>query len=240
MRRTWLILPVLAVIAAMAVQPAFAQEVVQKWSAYGGYSYLNTTTNNLTENGFNLVMARNTSFRWLSLGADFSHYTGAGSQVQGLPSSLASYLPPQAVAALAGQKLQVPYNASTTNFAAGTQFEYRRKRVTPFLRPYLGLFHMRGEGQSSKIQPPAQIPAAQFAAMLGSIPQAALNRALTQSATNIGYGAGAGIDINFTDRFAVRASCDYIRTALFGDRQNNVRISTGLVRRFGGPVGQSR
>ena len=42
---------------------------------------------------------------------------------------------------------------------------------------------------------------------------------MTQSATNLGYGAGAGTDVNFHDgRYAVRVSCDYIRTALFGGR----------------------
>jgi opacity protein-like surface antigen len=224
MRRTWLIPILLLLTAAMAVQPALSQEVVQKWSAYGGYSYLNTPTNNLSQNGFNLVMAHNTSRRWLALGADFSHYAGSGTQV----------------ASLAGQALQVPYNASTTNFAAGPQLEYRRKWITPFFRPYLGLFHMTAAGQPNKIAPPEGVPAAVFQQMLASIPTATLNSALTKSATNLGYGSGGGADFNLTDLYAVRVSCDYIRTAMFGARQNNVRISTGLVYRFGGPVGESR
>ena len=44
MRQRWLVLMVLIVTAAIAAQPAAAQQVVQKWSAYGGYSYLDTTT----------------------------------------------------------------------------------------------------------------------------------------------------------------------------------------------------
>ena len=129
------------------------------------------------QNGFNLVMARNTRIRWLSLGADSSHYGGSGAQSEGLPGSVASYLPATVAATMAGQQLQIPYNASTTNFAAGTQFEYRRKWVTPFFRPYLGLFHMRGVGQSSKIQPPAGVPAAEFSGIMALIPTAALNQA---------------------------------------------------------------
>jgi len=45
-------------------------------------------------------------------------------------------------------------------------------------------------------------------------------------------GLGGGVDCNVTRRFAWRFQGDYLRTQFFGARQNNVRISTGLVLRF--------
>ena len=45
---------------------------------------------------------------------------------------------------------------------------------------------------------------------------------------------GGGVDIPLTGRLSVRAiQADYLITSAFGDTQHNVRLSTGLVYRFG-------
>jgi Outer membrane protein beta-barrel domain len=45
---------------------------------------------------------------------------------------------------------------------------------------------------------------------------------------------GGGVDYDLTSRFAVRViQFDYLHTALFSEKQNNLRFSTGLVYRWG-------
>jgi hypothetical protein len=241
MRRFIVSLFVLLVAAAIVIQPAAAQEHVQKWSLYSGYSYFNTPSKDLEQHGFNINLARNTHWRWLSIGGDFSHASGSSSQIQGVPVSLAPFVPAPYLPLLSGVQLKVPYDATSTIFAAGTQVEWRHKRITPFARPYLGMFHMNVQGDPNQVIPASGISPAQFQALMASlnIPQATLKKALQLNATMLGYGAGGGMDLNFTDAYALRFTADFIRTPFFGQRQNNVRIAAGLVHRFGGEVGRS-
>ena len=231
------------VLVAVAVQPATAQVSFQKWDMYGGYSYLNTPTNNLTQHGFNTSFGRNIN-KWLALGMDFSHFNGSGPQFASgtelaakIPASLLVGVPPSIIS---GVRLNVPIDASTTTFAAGTQFQVRKNKwVTPFFRPFLGAFHGTAEGNPSKITVaalPPGVPPALFAQLLASIPADVLKKAVTQSDTSLGYGVGGGFDINVSKPVGIRFAADYIRTSLFDKDQNNVRIATGLIYRFGGEV----
>lgn len=54
----------------------------------------------------------------------------------------------------------------------------------------------------------------------------------TGTDSSFAAAAGGGIDINVARRFAWRFQGDYLRTLFFSSRQNNVRVSTGLVVRF--------
>jgi hypothetical protein len=47
------------------------------------------------------------------------------------------------------------------------------------------------------------------------------------------FAAGGGYDLELTRRFTVRVQADYINTNTFGETQNDVRVSTGLVVHFG-------
>lgn len=48
------------------------------------------------------------------------------------------------------------------------------------------------------------------------------------------YALGGGMDYDLSSRFAVRVfQVDYLHTALFSQKQNNFRFSTGLVYRWG-------
>lgn len=212
--RQLLVLFAVALIALIAVQPVHAQVSFQKWDMYAGYTYLHTPTMDLSQHGYNLSFGRNIN-HWLALGMDFSHFNGSGIQTAPLTPSLS---------------LNVPYDASTTTFAAGTQFQVRKvKWVTPFFRPFLGAFHTKAKGKPSQIQLPPGVPSA----ILGMIPASEL----TKSDTILGYGAGGGIDINLSAPIGLRVSTDYIRTSLFDQKQNNVRVSFGLIYRFGGEMG---
>ncbi len=244
--RSLLTTVVVLLFAATVVQSASAQVTYRKWDMYGGYTYLNTPTNSVSQYGYNLSFGHNLN-NWLALGMDFSNFRGEGAQqatggdlASRLPSSVGATLPPQVLAALPGISVNVPAHLSTTTFAAGTQFEVRKiKWVTPFFRPFLGVFHNKAQGQAAQITPvklPTGVTPQMLAAVLASIPKETLDKALTQDATVLGYGAGAGVDINFTRPIGIRFSTDYIRTPLFGARQNNVRIGFGLIYRFGRDV----
>jgi hypothetical protein len=45
---------------------------------------------------------------------------------------------------------------------------------------------------------------------------------------------GGGVDRTLSDRFAFRLQVDYINTHTFDENESNLRVSTGLVYRFGG------
>lgn len=242
MNKVLVLLAVIVLVVAAAL-PASAQVSFQKWDMYAGYSYLNTPTNDLSQHGFNTSFGRNIN-KWVALGLDFSHFNGSGPQIATgtdlaarLPASLLAGVPPSIIS---GVRLSVPVNASTTTFAAGTQFQVRKNKwVTPFFRPFLGAFHGRAEGKPSQITAvtlPAGVPPALFAGLLASIPANVLKTAVTQSDTSLGYGFGGGVDLNITKPVGIRFATDYIRTSLFDKNQNNVRIATGLIYRFGGEV----
>lgn len=245
-RRSLLAVVVIAILTTVVIQSASAQVSFQKWDMYGGYTYLNTPTNSMSQYGYNLSFGRNIN-KWLALGADFSNFSGSGAQAA-TGTDLAAKLPPTVLATLPASlapalpyiKVNVPVNLNTTTFAAGTQFQLRKtKWVTPFFRPFLGAFHAKAQGKPSQItatQVPTGVTPQMLAAVLQSIPQPTLNKALTQDATVLGYGAGLGIDLNITRPIGIRFATDYIRTPLFGARQNNVRIGFGLIYRFGGDV----
>jgi len=52
------------------------------------------------------------------------------------------------------------------------------------------------------------------------------------SDTSFATALGGGIDYRLIRLFAWRLQGDYVHTSFFGNHQNNVRISTGLVFRF--------
>jgi hypothetical protein len=64
---------------------------------------------------------------------------------------------------------------------------------------------------------------------------AARNSVSGATATGFEYGGGAGLDIGLRSHLGVRAfQADYLKVRTFGVYQKDVRVSTGLVWRFGG------
>jgi opacity protein-like surface antigen len=215
--KRFLLASLILMFAFFAVQPATAQQSFQKWDSYFGYSYLNTPDNSISQQGYNMSFGRNIN-HWLALGLDYSHFNGSGMQTAPVLPTLT---------------LHVPYDASTSTFAAGTQFQVRKtKWVTPFFRPFLGAFHSSAKAKPDQIKLPAGIPAAALTQILAAIPASELKK----SDTVLGYGVGMGVDLNITRPIGIRFATDYIRTSLFDEKQNNVRIAVGLIYRFGGDV----
>ncbi len=223
MRR--LTLCVLAFLLVSTLTCFSQQEVITKYSIVAGYSYLDTPSLNLSQRGFNGDLATNV-YPWLSLGFDFSVFTGYSTL---LPSYLNPATQQQLAQALAKMGLPpnaisgVPYTSSTYTYQIGPQFNYRRlSKVTLFVRPALGLLH-------AKIQtyPQGAIATRLVGGLMGA------NLSSADNALFYGFGGGATWEIN--PHFGLRATADLARfdffpTLLNGSR-NGVRLS--IMPKFG-------
>lgn len=245
---------ILLVVAVVVVQPVVAQQYVQKWDMYGGYSELITRSPSvdLSQHGYNFTVGRNINY-WLALGLDFSDFRGndglsasGGDLAARLPSSLVAQVPAVMLQPLAATKFSLPYDASTWTVAVGPQFNLRKNKwATLFGGPFLGAFHNKVVANASNItvtQLPSQLPTgvtpqtyqAFLQGLQASIPA---NQKLTVGdATVMGYGIRAGVDFNVSKPIGVRIASEWIRTPLNHERQNNARIGFGLIYRFGGEV----
>ena len=152
--------------------------------------------------------------RWLSLGGDFSAFSGSGTVLGGnttLAPVLGALLPP-------GVNPAVPFSATTWTFAAGPQIEVRHWRVvTPFVRPFAGAIHEHA----------VLTAAPQLLTVLSSVPGLTLDQ--RDTAPFIGFGGG--FDFAATQHVGLRLAVDYANTHLFKnlltDRRNAVRLSIG-------------
>jgi hypothetical protein len=112
-------------------------------------------------------------------------------------------------------------NASAYTFMYGPTFSYRKRRFDLFGRVLLGAAHARASVTS------------QGAADLAAVGVFATP---TSSQTKFAIAAGGGTDFPFANVLALRLTADWIHSTFsdFGDdRQNNIRVSAGLVYRIG-------
>jgi opacity protein-like surface antigen len=107
-------------------------------------------------------------------------------------------------------------NATAYTFMFGPTFAYRRSaRFVPFARVLLGAANGRVATTSKGA--------------------AAIGMSESFSETHFALAAGGGVDIPISPRVAVRATADWIHTTfpnLVTDRQENFRVSGGVVLRF--------
>ncbi len=206
---------VLAIVISFGVTAA-AQQTVNRFDLFTGYSHLSSPSVNLGQNGFNTSFGVNAN-RWLALGADFSIFTGDGAiplSDTKIASKVIPFLPPGVT------NPSIPFHAKTYTFAAGPQVNIRHfEKVTFFVRPGLGLLHERAE-------------------LMG--PLVALGPVLGLSAkmndTVPFYGVGGGVDVNASKHVGLRFSADFVHTSLFSDlleSRNAVRFSVGPTWKWG-------
>jgi hypothetical protein len=124
-----------------------------------------------------------------------------------------------------GFLIQSPYDATTYTITGGPQFSIRTfKAVTIFVRPSIGLMH-------------ESVTAKPTNAMMTQIVAGLVGPSMKKNDSEIFYGAGGGLDLNFSKHLAVRAQVDIVRVGLFTDllkgSQNNIRFSIGPTFRFG-------
>jgi len=192
------------------------QTEITQFSVIDGYSYLATPSLNLAQHRVDGDFAQNVR-PWLSLGFDFSVFTGYSSL---LPSylnakaqgKLIHLLPPGfPVSAVA-----VPYNSSTYTYQLGPQFNYRRfKHGTFFFRPALGALHATADTTPS----PSVAPL--VGALLGG-------KKLSTSDNTLFYGFGGGATWEITPHFGLRVAADMARFNYFSNLLNGSRTAVRL------------
>lgn len=208
---------VAAAIVAVFTVSASAQQTVNRFDLFTGYSHLTSPSVKLDQNGFNTSFGVNVK-RWLALGADFSVFTGDGGIALSdtkIVAEVTPLLPPGVTNPI------IPFSASTYTFAAGPQINIRRfNKVMFFVRPGLGLLHERAVLKGT------------LAEGLGP----ALGISLKQIDTTYFYGAGGGFDINASKHVGMRFSVDFVHTPLFSSLlqpRNAVRFSVGPTFKWG-------
>ena len=201
----------------------FSQQTeITQYSLISGYSYLHTPSLNLAQRGYNGDIATNVR-PWLSLGFDFSAFSGGSTLLPTYLNSatqtrLLQILPPGIPASM----LAVPYTSSTFTYQVGPQFNYRRlKKLTLFVRPALGLLH-------AKIQ---TNPSAMAAPLVGKL----LGGKLSAADNTVFYGFGGGATWEIHPNFGLRISADLARFNFFPDMLNGSRngLRLSLATKFG-------
>jgi hypothetical protein len=94
------------------------------------------------------------------------------------------------------------------NFLIGPQYSYKWKSLRPYGHALFGKARDRlRQPGSTELEP------------------SSLGRAIA---------VGGGLDVQLSDKFLVRAiQADYLTTSVFSGTQHNIRISTGVIFRFG-------
>jgi|SRR6185437_331739 hypothetical protein len=202
----------------LATLTCFSQQTeIKQFAVVTGYSYLATPSLNLAQRGFNGDFAQNVR-PWLSLGFDFSTFSG-GSTL--LPTYLNSATQMKLVQAVqsgfpaSALARGIPYTSSTYTYQAGPQFNYRRlRKVTLFIRPALGLLH-------AKVQTTPYPVAATLVKGLMKGKLAAADNAIFW-----GFGGGATWEIH--PNFGLRVAADLARFNFFPDMLNGSRNTVRL------------
>jgi len=224
---------VLTVFVLLASLSGFAQQdYVGRWEAYTGYSFFDTPSLNLFQNGFNGEFGANIR-PWLALGFDFSVFQGSNSITPGMLNSgvqqqlvqtitegmEAGLIPP-------GYRLTgVPSTSTTYTYSAGPQFNIRHfQQVTFFVRPALGALH-----ESASLNPTDPVTKALVVGLVGS--------SLHKTDTVVFYGFGGGIDFNIAQHVSISTAADLVHydmfSGLLNGGRNTVRFSIGPKFHFG-------
>ncbi|HVP65176.1 MAG TPA: hypothetical protein VMT82_09780 [candidate division Zixibacteria bacterium] len=228
-------LSLISLVVLCFVVTAFAQqEYVGKYDAYTGFTYATVPSLNLIQRGFHTQGGRNVN-RWLSMGLDYSLFTGHASLT---PSHLSTKEQNQIGAFAASQNippsvvagLQLPYDATTNTVAGGPQIAIRHfKRVTFLLHPGLGLVH-----QTASAKPAGALQEG-VVSFLQSTGQ--LNSSAKKSDTTYFLGVGGGFELNASKHVHLRFTTDYIRAPLFDgflkETVSVLRFSVGPTFNFG-------
>jgi hypothetical protein len=217
MRRWIFLFPILLVSSAVLAQ----QDYVARYTAFAGYSYLNSPKLNLAERGFDVEFGINPN-RWVTLGADYSYFTGHSDifpqdLTPAIQLQLAGVVPP-------GVPVFLPFDSTTYTFTAGPQFNYRgAKWATFFARPAVGGLH-----ETATLKPNTP---------LTTLLVAQLVPGGSKSDLQLFYGFGGGFDINATRHVGVQVAVDFVHVNLFqgflGSGRNSLRISVGPSFHFG-------
>lgn len=135
------------------------------------------------------------------------------------------------------QSISDALNTSTYTILFGPSFAYRKsERLQPFAHVLLGAVNARAKTTSKGTALVCGATGICPTILLDGNSLEVTGSSIKMSDTVFGYAFGAGLDTKVATHWAIRAQADFIRSqfADFGDdRQNNVRVSGGVVFRFG-------
>jgi hypothetical protein len=188
-----------------AVVSLAAAQIPTSGNVFLGYSYLNTTVagaNRANTNGWEASF-EGKIVPFLGMVADFdAHYSGT---VNFPVSDCSIGCPAQPAGGTPGAGGYLSASVSEHNFLFGPRVSVSAGRFRPFAELLVGASHISANSAS--------------APSFGS-------------ATSFATAVGGGIDYRLIRLVAWRLQGDYVHVSFFGTRQNNVRISTGIVLRF--------
>jgi len=170
---------------------------------FGGFSYFHTEGGGNLY-GWNASVNANLT-KWFGLVVDTSgHYDSSSSRSTVI---ITPGSPPSSF------RFDSKQNFHT--FMVGPRFSLRKhEKITPFTHLLFGLTRRHFE---SKTEGPG-FPLFSF----------------SNNQTGFAAAIGTGVDVKISKRFVLRViQADYLLTRSFGEFQNNARLSTGLVYRFG-------
>lgn len=209
-------LPLILLFVSLAAR---AQEP-PRFEVFGGYSYLRGDLGDVSVNTHGAIGSVTYNFdRVLGVKAEFGGHSGSIN----VPAQLNNAAP--------GTTTLFDARPSYFTFLFGPQFTYRKsERITPFAHVLLG-------GVRLKVRVPLdaiQFPQPGFPTT-PPLPNLATGvNFITGTDTAFGISFGGGLDIKLSKRAAFRLfQADYLLTRISPNTQNNLRLSTGLVIRFG-------
>lgn len=219
---------ILACILLSTVTCFSQQSEVLRYQVIGGYSYLHVPSLNLAQRGFNGDLGINVR-PWLSMGFDFSVFTGHSTLLPSYFNSATQLKLAQALGQMGNPPIAgIPYSSTTFTYQAGPQLNYRRfRKVTLFVRPALGLLH-------EKIQThPAGC--GQYQLQCTALVKGLLGGKLSAADNTVFYGFGGGATWEINPHFGLRATADFARFNLFPDTLNGSRngVRLSVMPKFG-------
>ncbi len=198
----------LAVLSLVPAASSFAQRTAPQFEVFGGATWIRADISpDLKAFGLSHVNAT---------GWNASATENVNSWFGGTLDFSGVYSRPTITDPVTGATFSNQINASAYTFLFGPSFAYRRgRRIVPFGRVLLGAANARASTTSQ-----------------GAL---AIGTAAKSSDTRFALAAGGGADILVSHSIALRGTADWIRSTFndFGDdRQNNLRISVGVVFRW--------
>lgn len=194
----------LVTCAVLSLPLSMMAQETPRAELFGGYSYLRTEGGGGLH-GWNASVAANLN-KWFGLVVDFSGHYDSSSQ------TFSTTFPDGTV--ITGES---DFKRNAHTFLIGPRFSYREHdRLTPFAHVLVG-------GTRQHIETDTIIR--------GPVEQ---RFDFSDSNTRFVGSLGGGLDVKLTESIALRViQADYQWTRLSGVTQDNARVSTGIVFRFG-------
>lgn len=158
--------------------------------------------------------------RWFSFATDFSGYYSGSSTSRTTTQTFNPTCSPVSCPPVTNRVTTVAARPKIHNFLFGPQFSYPGGKIRPFVHFLVG-------GQHSDVTRSESIVGSSgLGSGISSLPNS-----FTSGSTEFAMALGGGVDYSIKHNLAWRLASDYLTNQ--GTGQNHVRVSTGLVWRFG-------